>query len=92
VTGCKTKERTNEGKDRMKSPNRSTPKHKSIHTAEVARLKAAAEAALAKGWYVFPCPERTKKTFKGSHGSRDAKNTRAALSKWNAGVPANPAV
>jgi len=56
------------------------------------QLKDAARTALNKGWHIFPAPYLTKKTFKGTRGSKDARNDAQALAKWEAGVPANPCV
>lgn len=56
------------------------------------QLRDAAKAAVEKGWYVFPAPYLTKTTFKGTRGSKDARNDARALTKWQAGVPANPCI
>jgi len=69
---------------------------KNLQTTAVAEeldsLRAAAQAALRKGWYVFGSPYKTKATFKGSHGSRDALNDSRALTRWDNGIPANPCI
>ena len=59
---------------------------------ECESLCAAAEAALHKGWYVFGSPYKTKATFAGSHGSKDALNDDSALLRWKQGTPANPCI
>lgn len=56
------------------------------------QLTDAARTALSKGWYIFPAPYLTKVTFRGTRGSRDARNDAQALAKWEAGVPANPCI
>jgi hypothetical protein len=59
---------------------------------ECESLRAAAEAALRKGWYIFGSPYKTKATFAGSHGSKDALNDDRALLRWEQGTPANPCI
>ena len=61
-------------------------------TAILKQLTDAAKAALNKGWYIFPAPYLTKLPFRGTRGSRDARNDGQALAKWEAGVPANPCI
>src|ERR1039458_9357958 len=63
-----------------------------IKINECESLLAAAEAALQKGWYVFGSPYKTKATFAGSHGSKDALNDDRALRRWEEGTPANPCI
>jgi hypothetical protein len=63
-----------------------------IKSNECESLRAAAEAALRKGWYVFGSPYKTKATFAGSHGSKDALNDDRALLRWEQGTPANPCI
>jgi len=56
------------------------------------QLTDAAKAAIDRGWHVFPAPYLTKTTFKGTRGSKDARNDARALAKWQAGIPANPCI
>jgi hypothetical protein len=58
----------------------------------LAQLNDAAQSAVKKGWHIFPCVYMDKKPFRGTHGSSDARSGVVALTKWNSGFPANPAV
>ena len=46
-------------------PSKATP-------AEQEQLLAGAKAALAKGWFVFAAPYKSKAAYEGTHGSKDA--------------------
>jgi Bifunctional DNA primase/polymerase, N-terminal len=60
--------------------------------AILGQVSEAAEAAVRRGWHVFPCIYAGKKPFKGTRGSLDARCDDLALTKWKSGFPANPAV
>jgi hypothetical protein len=52
----------------------------------------AAEIALHRGWWVFGTCPASKKPFKGTHGSKDARNDDTALLRWDTDPEANPCV
>src|SRR5581483_351737 len=72
------------------------PKFHKLDASEQSRqlrqLTNAAQAAIDKGWYVFPCAYLTKIPLKGTHGFKDARNDTKALVIWEAGYPANPCI
>jgi len=50
--------------------------------ANLPRLLAAAERAIAKGWYIFPAVYGNKMPFKNSNAQKDAKSGPSALKPW----------
>jgi hypothetical protein len=61
-------------------------------TKEQQSLLAAATAALHRGWHIFGSPCKTKATYEGSHGSKDALNDDRALLRWRTHPDSNPCV
>jgi len=58
---------------------------------ELQRLRAAAEANLARGFYIFPCGKQSKNPLSSfaPHGFKSSHNDDAALRAWDAGIHAN---
>jgi hypothetical protein len=67
---------------RLSLPRSFTRLNAKKQSAILKQLTDAATAAIDKGWYVFPAPYLTKTTFKGTRGSKDARNDEIALAKW----------
>src|SRR5207249_9407382 len=65
---------------------RLTAEEKAARAAERAanlpHLLAAAERAVAKGWYIFPAVYGNKMPFKDSNAQKDAKAGPSALKPW----------
>jgi hypothetical protein len=61
-------------------------------TIKQSAVLSAAQQALDKGWHIFAAPPRTKKTYAGTHGSLDAVNTTAALTRWKTDPESNPCI
>ena len=63
-----------------------------MKNTEQKELVTAAMLAVSRGWFIFGAPYRTKATYSGSHGNRDAKSGIAALTVWETHPDANPCI